>query len=93
MYIFSIVFVLLLEQHAVLFTHINLFIVHTKTNDNLLSLVQVFRHVVLRWDEINNQLHDIVLALIREVILQFHPHKTRHSLQYGQIDVIVHFFF
>jgi hypothetical protein len=26
-------------------------------------------HVVLRWDEINNKLHDIILALIREVIL------------------------
>jgi hypothetical protein len=68
MYIFSIILVLLPEQHAVPFTHINLLVVHTKTGNNLLLLVQVFRHVVLHWDEINNQLHDIVVALIREVI-------------------------
>jgi hypothetical protein len=32
-------------------------------------LVQVFWHVVLRWDEINNELHDIIVALIQEFIL------------------------
>jgi hypothetical protein len=31
---------------------------------------------MLRWDEINNQLYDIIVALIQEVILWFHPHKT-----------------
>jgi hypothetical protein len=91
MYIFSIVLVLLSEQHAVLFAHINLLVVHTKTDNNLLRLVQVFRHVVLHSDEINNQLHDIVVVLIREVTHRFYPHKTRHSLQYDQIGVIVHF--
>jgi hypothetical protein len=28
-----------------------------------------FQHVVLRWYEINNQLHDIIVTLISEVIL------------------------
>jgi hypothetical protein len=75
MHTFGIILVLLSEQHAVLFAHINLLIIHTKTGNNLLCLVQVFWYVVLRWDEINNQLHDIVVALIREVILQFHRNK------------------
>jgi hypothetical protein len=47
---------------------------------------------VLGWDKINNQLHDIVVALIQEVVIQFHPHKTHHNLQYGQIGAIMHFF-
>jgi hypothetical protein len=45
---------------------------------------------VLCWNLINNQLHDIIVALIREAILQFHPHKKRHSLQYDQLGAIVH---
>jgi hypothetical protein len=63
MHTFSIILVLLLE-HAVSFTHINLLIVHIKTGNNLLWLVQVFQHVVIRWDDINNPLHDIIVALI-----------------------------
>jgi hypothetical protein len=54
MHTFGIILVLLSEQHAVLFAHINLLIIHTKTGNNLLCLVQVFWYVVLRWDEINN---------------------------------------
>jgi hypothetical protein len=46
---------------------------------------------VLHWDEINNELHDIVVALIREIILRFHLHKMHHNLQYGQLGAIVHF--
>jgi hypothetical protein len=64
MHTFNIVLVLLPEQHTVSFAHINLLILYIKTGNNLLSLVQVFWHVVLRWDEINNQLYDIVVALI-----------------------------
>jgi hypothetical protein len=37
--IFNIILVLLLEQHAVYFTHINLLIVYTKTGKNILWLV------------------------------------------------------
>jgi hypothetical protein len=68
---FSIILVLLSEQHVILFTHTNLLIVHTGTGNNVLERVQVFRHVVLRWDKINNQFHDIVVALIQEVVLRF----------------------
>jgi hypothetical protein len=92
MHTFSMILVLLLEHHAVLFAHINLLIVHTMPGNNLLLLVQVFRHVVLCWDEINNQHHDIIVALIREIIHRFHHHKTCHSLKYGQIGAIVQFF-
>jgi hypothetical protein len=91
MHTFSIVLVLLLEQHAVPFVHNNLLVVHTNTDNNLLWLVQVFWYAVLHWDEINNQLHDIIVALIWEVILWFHPHKTCHSLQFDQLGAIVHF--
>jgi hypothetical protein len=48
---------------------------------------------MLHWDELNNQLHDIIVALIREVVLGFECHKTGHNLQHGHIDVIVHFLF
>jgi hypothetical protein len=68
MHTFRIILVLLQEQHVVLLAHINLLVVHTKTGNNLLSLLQVFRHFVLHWDEISNQFHDIVVALIREVV-------------------------
>jgi hypothetical protein len=64
MHTFGVIFVLLPEQHAILFTHINLLVVHTKTRHNLFRLVQVFRHVMLHRDEINNQLDDIIVALI-----------------------------
>jgi hypothetical protein len=46
MHTFSIVLVLLSEQYVVPFTHINLLVVHIKTGNNLLWLVQVFWHVV-----------------------------------------------
>jgi hypothetical protein len=64
MHTFGVILVLLPEQHAILFTHINILVVHTETKHNLFRLVQVFRHVMLRQDEINNQLDDIVVALI-----------------------------
>jgi hypothetical protein len=64
MHIFGVILVLLPEQHAILFAHINLLIVHTETGHNLFRLVQIFRHVMLRRDEINNQLDDIIVALI-----------------------------
>jgi hypothetical protein len=64
MYTFGVILVLLLEQHAILFTHISLLVVHTETGHNLFRVVQVFRHVMLYWDEINNQLDDIIVALI-----------------------------
>jgi hypothetical protein len=35
MYTFGIILVLLLEQHAILFAHINLLVVHTKISNNL----------------------------------------------------------
>jgi hypothetical protein len=63
MHTFGVILVLLSEQHAILFAHINLLIVHTKTGHNLFRLVQVFR------GEINNQPDDIIVALIREVVL------------------------
>jgi hypothetical protein len=65
----GVILVLLPEQHAILFPHINLLIVRTETGHNLFRLVQVFRHVMLHRDEINNQLDDIIVALIREVVL------------------------
>jgi hypothetical protein len=65
MHTFGVILVLLLEQHAILFAHINLLILHTETEHNLFRLVvQVFQHVMLRRNEINNQLDDIVVALI-----------------------------
>jgi hypothetical protein len=69
MHTFSVILVLLLEQHAILFTHINLLVVHTETGHNLFRPVQVFWRVMLRRDEINNQLDDIIIALIREAVL------------------------
>jgi hypothetical protein len=66
---FDVVLMLLLKQHAILLTHINLVIVHVETNQNLFGLVYIFRHVMLRRDEINNQFDDIVVAMSREVVL------------------------
>jgi hypothetical protein len=57
--------VLLSEQHTILIAHINLLVVHTETDQNLFGMVQVFRHVILQWDEINNQFDDIVVELIQ----------------------------
>jgi hypothetical protein len=68
MHTFGVILVLLPEQHAILFTHNNLLIVYTETRHNLFRLVQVFWHVMLHRDEINNQLDDIIVALIREVV-------------------------
>jgi hypothetical protein len=48
---------------------------------------------MLSWDEIYNQLHDIVVAWIWEALLWFEPHKMGHSLQHGHIYTIIHFFF
>jgi hypothetical protein len=39
MHTMGVVLVLLSEQHAILFTHINLLIVHTKTGQNLFRLI------------------------------------------------------
>jgi hypothetical protein len=64
MHTFDVILVLLLEQHTILFAHINLLIVQTETRHNLFTLVQVFWHVMHRRDEINNQLDDIIVALI-----------------------------
>jgi hypothetical protein len=61
MHTFDIVLVVHPEQHAVPLARINLLVIHTKTDNHL---VQVFQHVVLYWDEINNQFHDIIVALI-----------------------------
>jgi hypothetical protein len=47
MHTFGIILVLLPEQHAILFAHIILLIVHTEIRHNLFRLVQVFRHVML----------------------------------------------
>jgi hypothetical protein len=69
MHTFGVVLVLLPKQHAIFFTGINLLVVHSATGHNLLRLVSVFQHVMLCWDEINNKLHDIIVALIREVVL------------------------
>jgi hypothetical protein len=69
MHTFGVILVLLPEQHSILFTCINLLIVHTETRQNPFRLVQVFRHVMLHHDEINNQLDDIIVALIREAVL------------------------
>jgi hypothetical protein len=65
---FGVILVLLPKQHAIFFVGINLLIVHSETGHNLLKLVYVFWHVMLRWDEMNNQLHNIVVELIREVV-------------------------
>jgi hypothetical protein len=43
---------------------------------------------MLHWDEINNQLHDIVVALIWEVVLWFERHKLGHSLQHESIEIL-----
>jgi hypothetical protein len=48
---------------------------------------------MFRWEEINNQLHNIVVALIQEVVFWFEPHKMGHSLQLAHIGAIMHFFF
>jgi hypothetical protein len=64
MHKFGVVLVLLPKQYAISFSHINLLVVHSETRHNLLALVYVFRHVMLHWDEINNQLHNIIVALI-----------------------------
>jgi hypothetical protein len=42
MHTFGVILVLLSEQYAILFTHINLLVVHIETGDNLFRLVQVF---------------------------------------------------
>jgi hypothetical protein len=73
MHTFGVILVLFSEQHAILFAHINLLIVHIETGHNLFRLVQVFQHVMLHRDEINNQLDDIVVALIREDTLISSP--------------------
>jgi hypothetical protein len=54
MHTFGVILVLLPEQHAILFAHINHLIVHTETGHILFRLVQDFRHVMLHRDEINN---------------------------------------
>jgi hypothetical protein len=61
--------VLIPEENIIHFAHINLLIVHTKTGHNLLRLVQVFRYVMLRWDEMKNQFDDVIVALTQETVL------------------------
>jgi hypothetical protein len=60
---------LLLEQHAVIFASINLLIVHAETSHDLLAVVQVLQHVMVRWDEINNQIHNIIVTVVGEAVL------------------------
>lgn len=52
------------QQHAIIFARINLLIVHAETQDNLFRLIQVLWHLMVRREEINNQLRDIVVAVI-----------------------------
>jgi hypothetical protein len=51
------------------FACIILLVFHSEIRHNLLRLAYVFWQVMLCWDEINNELHDIIVALIREVVL------------------------
>jgi hypothetical protein len=60
---------ILLEQHAVIFTSINLLVVHAETSHDLLAVVQVLRHVMVQRDEINNQLHNIIVIVVGEAVL------------------------
>jgi hypothetical protein len=57
------------EQHAIIFARINILIVHAKTRDNLFILIQVLWHLMVQREDINTQLHDIVVVVIREVVL------------------------
>jgi hypothetical protein len=62
-------FMLLPEQHAVIFASINLLVVHDETSHDLLAVVLVLRHVMVRCDEINNQLHNIIVTVVGEAVL------------------------
>jgi hypothetical protein len=42
MHTFGVILVLLPEQHAILFAHINFLVLHTEAGHNLFRLVQVF---------------------------------------------------
>ena len=63
------IFMLLPEQHAIVLASINLLVVHAKTSYELLAMVQVFRHVMIRWADINNQFHNIVVTFVGEGVL------------------------
>jgi hypothetical protein len=91
MYIFGDI-LMLLSEHAISFAHINILILHTEVGHNILRLVQVFRHVMLRRDEINNQFDHILVALIQKVVPQFQHHEMCHRLKYSHIGAIMHFF-
>jgi hypothetical protein len=64
MHTFGVILVLLLKQHAIFSIGINLLVVHSETRHNFLDWYKSFGLCMLRWDEINNQLHNIVIALI-----------------------------
>jgi hypothetical protein len=59
-----IILVVPLELYAIIFACINILIVHDETRDNLFRLTQVFWHLMVQREEIKNQLHDIVVAVI-----------------------------
>jgi hypothetical protein len=58
------IFVVLPEEHAIIFTCINLLIVHTETRYNLFRLIQVLWHLMVWCEEVNNKLHDIYVVII-----------------------------
>jgi hypothetical protein len=56
----GVILVIPLEQHAIIFARI----VHVETRDNFFIFIQVLWYLMVSRDEINNQLHDIVVAVI-----------------------------
>jgi hypothetical protein len=61
---------LLLEQHVVIFTSINLLVVHAETNQPQSSCSGTSPSAcMVRRDEINNQLHNIVVIVVGEAVL------------------------
>jgi hypothetical protein len=57
------------KQHAIVLASINLLVVHAKTSYELLAMVQVLRHVMIRWADINNQFHKTVVTIVGEGVL------------------------
>jgi hypothetical protein len=59
-----VIFVIPQKQHAIIFARVKLLIVHAEMVDNLFRLIQVLWHLMVRRGDINNKLHDIIVAVI-----------------------------
>jgi hypothetical protein len=80
---------LLLEEHIVIIIDINFSVVHTKTREQFLGLIHVFRQLVIHHKYITDQVHKLLATVVWECKLILNSHKPSHENEDDHFRVLV----